>query len=483
MIESQVPQSDAPDRGIAEDDGGRGDRAGTDWSEPFAAGDAGQRVPVRWGWLDGLWLFLLALLAFTVSTLGVTHAISLSPFDEASHASYAYSLAHGELPFAGSKMPAEVLEEWSCRSQQGVQYILPPCGGHHDAAEYPMRGENYNYFHPPTYYAATAVGAKLLLAMPGDMTFITAARLTGGVWLAAALVGLYAVLRLWRTSRLVAVSAAVVVAAVPSVAHASSIVTNDAPGPLMGVLALWVLTRVMVQGRLGWVIPAVVSLVIASTKVMHSVSILAVAGILIFVAVAAFRAGDRARARALAIISVAIVGATAVVYFGWSAFQATRAVPNWVSPALGINTDPIVGTPIAEWVPTLFSTFGISQTYFLQNTLTSFAIVGSARGLSLLLSAAPFANVAAFAVGDPRRLLGWTALVGCAAVPLLVQAQAYMDDHGYFPVVSSRYGISLLPIVIAAFAVVAHLRNWRVATVVVAAGSIGAILLSFTGIL
>jgi hypothetical protein len=244
-----------------------------------------------------------------------------------------------------------------------------------------------------------------------------------------------------------------------------------------------VLTRVVVQGRLGWLIPAVVALVIASTKVMHSVAILAVAGILLLVAVAAFRAGERARARALAVISVAIVGATVVVYFGWSAFQATRALPNWTSPAEGVNTDPIVGTPVAEWVPTLFSTFGISQTFFLQATLMSYAIVASARGLALLLSAAPFANVATFTVGDPRRLLGWTALVGCAAVPLLVQAQAYMDAHGYFPVVSSRYGISLLPIVIAAFAVVAQFRNWRVATVLVAAGSIGAILLSFAGVL
>src|SRR3954468_12534295 len=44
---------------------------------------AGGRV--RWGGPDPLWALLLILLAFTIPLLGVTRAISLSPFDEASH--------------------------------------------------------------------------------------------------------------------------------------------------------------------------------------------------------------------------------------------------------------------------------------------------------------------------------------------------------------------------------------------------------------
>jgi hypothetical protein len=113
----------------------------------------------------------------------------------------------------------------------------------------------------------------------------------------------------------------------------------------------------------------------------------------------------------------------------------------------------------------------------------SFAVIASARGLSLLFAAAPFANVSAFGVGDPRRLVGWASLVGCAAVPLLVQAQAYLMFKDYFPHPSSRYGLSLLPLTIAALALVAQARNWRFATVLVAAGSMGALLLSFSGVL
>ena len=69
---------------------------------------------LRWARIDTVWSLLLVLLAFTITTLGVTRAISLSPFDEASHIDYAWAVSHFNLPFAGSTMAPEVLQEWSC---------------------------------------------------------------------------------------------------------------------------------------------------------------------------------------------------------------------------------------------------------------------------------------------------------------------------------------------------------------------------------
>jgi hypothetical protein len=437
---------------------------------------------LHWARMDTVWSLLLVLLAFTITMLGVTRAISLSPFDEASHIDYAWAVSHLNLPFAGSTMAPEVLQEWSCRSQEGAQYIIPPCGETHAPSEYPVRGENYNYAHPPTYYTLTGFAARALDALPIGITFVTAARLTGGVWLALALVGLYAVLRMWRMPRLGAVAAAVLMASAPSIAHASSIVTNDAPGVLTGVLALWVLTRVALQHRLGWLLPTVVAAFVASVKVIHSISMLAVAAVLLGLAVAAWRAGDRVRARSLGFISVGIVGATGLVHLGWRFFQGLRGNPDWVSPIIGINTDPTTGSPLDEWLPTLVSGFGITQTFWLQASLTSFAVAASARLLSLLVTAAPFANVAAFAAGDPRRLVGWAVLVGCGAVPLVVQVQTYFNDGDYFPFVSGRYGISLLPLAIAALAFVAWSRRWRWAGGLVSVACVVALLVSFTGI-
>jgi hypothetical protein len=479
------PGTDAADTPAAGTDAADTDSSNTRATDTDAP-DTGARAAgdrVRWDKLDLVWCLALVLLAFTITTLGVVRATSLSPLDEASHLDYAWSVSHGTLPSAGSTMAPEVLKEWSCRSQEGAQYIIPPCGEAHPPSDYPVRGENYNYGHPPTYYTVTGLLARAGDALPFGITFTTSARLTGALWLSAALIGLYLLVRVWRMPRLLAVAAAVVMASVPSVAHASSIVTNDAPGTLAGVLAFWVLTRVAVQGRLGWLLPTALALFVASIKVMHSVALLAVAGVLLVMAIAAFRAGDRGRGRSLGFISAGIVAATGLVHLGWSTFQGTRGDPNWLSPVEGINTKPVEGAPLREWLPTLFSGFGITQTFWLQAALTSFAVLATARLLGVLLTASPFVTVSAFPAGDRRRLVGWVVLLGCAVVPLVVQVQAYLNGQDYFPGVSSRYSISLLPMALAGLVFIVQARRWRVATIAVTAFCLGSLLLSFGGFL
>jgi hypothetical protein len=436
----------------------------------------------RWRRADYLWACALVALAFSITLLGVLRATSFSLYDEATHVDYAWQIASGDLPYAGSQLAPEVLQEWSCRGLNGFEDEIPPCGESHDASEYPLRGENYNFGHPPTYYALTAGAAALGEALPVGVTFMTAARLTGAIWLAAALVGLYGVLRLWRVPRVLSAGSAALLAAVPSVAHASSIVTNDAPGALTGVLALWVLTRVAVQEKIGWLLPTVLAALVASTKVMNAVAMLAVAAVVLGLAVSAFRAGDRIRARAMTFIAVGIGGATAAVHLGWRAFQGGRGNPDWLSPVTGVNTRPTEGTPVDEWLPTLFEGFGIAQTFWLQASLSSFAVFASARLLALIMTTAPFVNVASFPAGDRRRLVGWAALVGCAVVPLIVQVQTYANGEDYFPLISGRYGISLLPLTIGALAFVAHARRWRVAPALVVGACLVALLASFTGL-
>ena len=449
-------------------DGSTGSRAGEDRA--------------RWRRADYLWACALVALAFSITLLGVLRATSFSLYDEATHVDYAWQIASGDLPFAGSQLAPEVLQEWSCRGLDGFDDQIPPCGESHDASEYPLRGENYNFGHPPTYYALTAGAAGLAEALPLGVTFMTAARLTGAIWLAAALVGLYGVLRLWRVPRVLSAGSAALLAAVPSVAHAASIVTNDAPGALTGVLALWVLTRVALQEKLGWLLPTLLAAFVASTKVMNAVAMLAVAAVVLGLAVVAFRAGERIRARSLLVIAAGIGAATAVVHVGWRIFQGGRGNPDWLSPVIGVNTRPTEGTPVDEWLPTLFEGFGITQTFWLQASLSSFAVFASAQLLALIMTAAPFVNVATLPVGDRRRLVGWAALVGCAVVPLIVQIQTYVNDEDYFPEISGRYGISLLPLTIGALAFVVHLRKWRVAPSLVVGACLVALFASFTGL-
>jgi hypothetical protein len=432
--------------------------------------------------IDILVALSLLVVAVAISAIGTYRAPSLSAYDEWTHIDYAWNVAHGSIPSAGAKVAPEVLQEWSCRSQENAADQLPACGELADASAYPLRGENYNFSHPPLYYAVTAALASVGAAAPFDLSFVTIARLSGGIWLAAALVGLYGLLVTLRVRRGLAVCAAVVLASVPSVAHASSIVTNDAPAALSGVAALAVLVRFSHFRNYGWLFPFTVTTLVVSTKVMNSLALLTVAGIALLMALSAARKNRHTSVNLLK-IAASIVVPIMVVYFGWTTFQASRGVSDWSSPVQGINTSPVEGNPFDEWLPTWFSTFGITQDYWLQSSLTSFAVVAAAKLLSVLFTAGPFMNVSLHDAGDSRRLLGWTALAGAAATPVVVQLQTYLGNEYFFRHVSSRYGITLLPITIAALATVAQARGWRVSPVLIATSTIAALLLSFLGVM
>lgn len=417
-----------------------------------------------------------------VSALGVLRAPSLSLLDEWTHLDYAWRVAHGEVPAAGDPASPFVLEERSCRLQENFgPEVLPPCGSGAPADAFPTSSDNYNTWHPPLYYAVTGLLARVLTALPFGLSFTTAARLTGGVWLASAMAALFGVLRMWATPRWVAVSGAALLAAAPSVAHASSIVTNDAPAPLAGAGALWVLTRVVVQARVGWLVPATVALLTAGTKVMSTVAILTVAGVLAVSAVLRRRQGERDRSGQEAVVGVAIVLAVAAVHVGWAVFQSPRTEDGWRSPVAGMSTEPVVGAPFGEWAPTLFSAYGIVDDYWLPAALDGALLTAWSAAFALLLTAAPLMALTALDGAGGRRL-GAVALLGPAATVLLVQGQALLSTYEYFPYPTARYAMSLVPLTLACLVLVALRRRLEVPLVVVATTGLVATLLELTGV-
>jgi len=444
------------------------------------------RTVRRPGRADLLWGSLLALMAAVLSAIAVLNGPAMSGLDEQTHLDYAYRISQGTIPHEGSKLSHEVMREWSCRGQAGIEGALPSCqeatSGRVDAADYPARGENYNSWHPPLYYAITAVLAKALESLPLGLTFTTAARLTGALWLAAAVVAMFAVLRSWRLPGWLAAAGATTLLTVPSLVHASSTVSNDAPAALLGVAALWILTRAFRDQRVGWVLPTVLAVLAAATKLMSTVAILTAVGVVALSAVPALR--ERRTGDALRRIAVAVgpVVGIAAVALAWSAFQGGRAEPGWTSPISGVNTALVVGAPFDEWAPTLLSSFGLVDDYYLQPALASIAVGAVVAGLHVLLTAAPFTSIALFDRDRPERVLGWAALIGVIAVPLLVQGQELVRGGGYFPVVSSRYAITLIPVTVACLALVAGDRRWRFAAVAVPVVGYLAMLLSFLGV-
>lgn len=435
--------------------------------------------------VDALWVLVLVLAALSVSAAGVLNGTRLSALDEHTHLDYAWKISRGQLPYEGVELSPYTLEQWSCRGQDPIDPVLPACedaeAGRVEPADYPARGENYNYWHPPLYYATTAAAGSVGGLV--GLEFSTAARLSGGLWLAAAVAGMYLLLRRWGITPWVAAAGAGALLSVPVVAHASATVTNDAPAALVGVGALWILTRVFHDGRLGWLAPTLVAALAAGTKLMSAVAVLTAVGV---VALSAVPAGLQRRWREAgrrAMIAVGPVLAVAAWAFLWPAYQAGRAVPGWTSPIGGVNTAAVVGAPLDEWAPTLMAVFGLTQDFYVQPEVMSLAITALVGALRVLLTAAPFMAVVAFEAHRPERVLGWAALLGALAVPLLVQGQEFLRGGGYFPTVSTRYGITLVPVTLAALAVVAHARRFGPLMAVLALGGYLVLLLSFTGVL
>lgn len=443
-----------------------------------------REVPRR---TDVLWSLLLAAAALLLSVLGVLGGPQMSALDEHTHLDYAWKVSQGELPYTGVPLSDFTLEEWSCRGQPNIAGALPSCdeatAGAVEPDDYVARGENYNAWHPPLYYATAAAAGTVAEAL--GQSFTTGARLSGGLWLAAAVVAMYGVLRHWRLRPALAASGAAVIMAVPSIVHASSTVTNDAPAALLGVAALWVLTRVFRHGRTGWfawVLPTVIAALAAGIKLMSTVAILTAVGVVALSALPQLRDrnwGEAVRRLLIAVVPVLVVGASAL---GWSAFQSGRAVAGWTNPIAGVNTSPVVGAPFDEWAPTLTSAFGLVDDFYLQPEFRSSLVLLVVGVLTVLLTAAPFMAIVAFRPGQAERVVGWAALVGAVAVPLLVQGQEFLRGGAYFRGVSARYAVTLVPMTIAALVLVAHDRRYHVVAYVVTTVGYLSMLLPVAGV-
>src|SRR5450631_3480912 len=235
--------------------------------------DAMGRTPGRALVLVLLGLFLIA--SALVAT-AVKRAPDMSSYDEWTHADYAYAVSQGHIPARGSLLAPEIVREWSCHGGPGA-YIPPPCGSGAPASSYPMRGENYNFGHPPLYYAITGALTRGIDAVVPGEHFITIARSIGLLWLYAAMLVLYAAIRRFGVERRLAFLGAAGLALWPVVIHASSTVNNDAAAPLAGSLSLWVLARILVDHKTGWFLPVVVTLAITATKVLNGFPMLCVA--------------------------------------------------------------------------------------------------------------------------------------------------------------------------------------------------------------
>lgn len=408
---------------------------------------------------------LLAVAAALVIPLAL-HVKGVSPFDETTHADYAWQISHGHIPARGDILSAPIRADVACRglAREDPHAAKPQCGSRTLQPDYfGAGGQNYNFGHPPLYYLLTGVFARLVSHPFSGAHFITAARFAGALWLFAAMLVLYLALRRLAVRWEFAVCGGLLLACVPGVLYAESTVTNDAAATLGGSLAVWLAARIFAERRYGWVVPTVVTLAVTATKIVNALPELALAALLLVLAWRRNRT-ERGSGRQLIAPAVGMIAGAFVVYEGWSLFQKHRGVAHWVNPIGTVSTLPVHGLPLNEWFSTSFSSYNILGSYYLPGQADNQWIGALVRLTGVLSIAAVGALLARHDRWSPRFVVGAIATLGCLTYPWAVELQAYLSSshpHRYFPAVVPRYGLSFASVLVAALVLAVDDRRLR----------------------
>jgi hypothetical protein len=423
----------------------------------------------------------LAVVAIGMVSFAVARGPQMSIVDEPAHAGYLYDVAHGQIPSKGSLLPAEIRYEAYCHDQAGSTGSAD-CTGY-NGATYDVGQQVYTFTDPPVYYAITGALVRLISpAIPGTHNFISVGRSIGAAWLFAAMLTLYLALRKFRVNWPYAFAAAALVPLCPGILASTSEITSDAPAALCGALGVYMLARIVVEKKLGFVLPLVVTLFATGTKVLNGMPMIVVGATAFFMAVAALRRRERGEATRLLLVTGAIAVAFVLVFGGWSVFQDHRGVANWVNPNLADGT-ALSGSPTGDLLSSTFGIFGhLTTNFWLQPQIDGETVVIWATLLGVLLVAAPLMVMVAVRSRSAGWILGLGTFLGITAVTFAVQAQTFLANDEYFVSVAPRYALAFLPWAIACLALVASYRRMRWSIVTLVSVGLAVMLLAETGL-
>jgi hypothetical protein len=359
-------------------------------------------------------------------------------------------------------MPQPVLDDRNCRGQPNIKAgVLPACGSNTPPAEYPAWTFQYNSFHTPLYYAVTGVVAAGIDAVVPGFQFTVIMRWLSAVWLAAGMMCLYLVLRYWRAPVLVSAAAGLALATVPWMIFAGRTATNDAPAAVCGAAALYVLGRVLIYHRYGWILPATIAAAATATKVMNAAGLIAVAIVMGVAGIVGWIRRGKPHGWPLVKVALAVAISIVAVYLVWDAIQHFRAVPGYRTLRPPATKSMFTGFPLAEWFKVEFNGFSLTRGYIFVPNVDGPYLTGWAGAWNIVFTAVPIAAILLFARGSAHRLAGVALLVGCLAWPLAIQIQRYLGSNGmeYWQSYTSRYGMSLIPMAIGIAALMVARRR------------------------
>jgi hypothetical protein len=446
-------------------------------SDPVG-GDAtpplGEVPPPVWGRVDW-WVCLgLVVVSIVLTGLHVRSYETLSPIDELQHIDYVIRAGELDIPRRNERVSFEAMAEAACRSVDSPGYVSPPCGlDAYDPEEFQEKGFNTAASQFPPYYVITGVGARALTAIGVFDSKVTAARMLGALWAAAAWAVtwyLMALLRIPRRDRIIVL--AMLVTTPLAIFHGAATVNADVSLMLGGALAALATIRYETGGmRWWWLVPIFVGLYF-----VEATMILAIAACAAYLA--ARRAFDTGRPwhdrltpllvfPALALLRLEISGRVHEALF--PAVPRTKRSDRLSSAPMFANhrTDGVAWEKVLAQLESTFTP--VHNPYFSPplrsqitiaiTQLTNWTLIG-------LLFAAAF-----IAVHGVQRI--WWARITIAVLllagPFYTFYFAYMSNADF--AAPARFALPLVPIMAVAAAAGIRTRPARIAVGAVAAVS------------
>jgi hypothetical protein len=444
--------------------------------------DGGRRMPRLAGQFSAhsTLIAILVLVAGSV-LLNVAHVrfySELSPVDELQHIDYLYRAP--ELIRSGDKVQQDAMHEEACRGI--ANWPVPACSDtvRYDPKDFQELGTNTAAIYTPLYYTITKLVAMPLKWMFGLASLVTAARLVGGLWLAAGLVVTFLVARRFGAHPAPTVAVLLAAAATPNVLLPAATITPDAAALLVGASLVWSVLWWEESPRRRWWFVALLSLVAVAFKALNIIVVVLVA---LFLVVRYFqhrfwpttidtydgeprrrRSAEPTLPQTLACIAamsvVAIAGAVGFVLFSQAnAIASSDGVS--MAARISANAFPLEG---------FLSHIGVFlQVFYAPGWFVTVPLIGPLvqQVVGLFAFAGTFA--AAFLVDRvpraARSLAGSLLVVGVVGAPMII-AFSYISSGMYVPI-PGRYALTLVPAALAVSCAAVQRRSARVICVVV----------------
>jgi hypothetical protein len=399
---------------------------------------------------------LLILLSLVVTVVQVPGHRGLSPFDEYVYLDYLAKVPSEVAVHTGEKTGLFAREQLGCR---GLRILAPAPDARCQRAEaeqnalFPWNGVTSADLYTPFYFVVTRVLAEPLVWLGVDLT--DAGRSTGFVWMAIGSVALYLALRRLKVKTLPAFGASVLVIGSAGVYWADTYVSTDATAIAFGGLLLYQLTRVE-QTKRGYVWFVALSVLATLFKLQNLLAVAVVCLVLVFrAAILAFDEQTTLGSRVCAWISdrrtiaaILAILLSGVAEAAWNVYRASTAVG-----------------PAPPQTPEHLGFLALTSEFFkflgYQGTAPG---LGGSQGLwvTTVVQGLSIAGVLGLAAVSQWRSAESTYSLSVLTVALLggpILAVTNLLATGYYFELPSRYGLSLLPLIIGCTALLCSKRK------------------------